>query len=49
MELEACLEAYATAADAKNGPLATILIILTKGSHPIEQGGKTSGRSSKLR
>ena len=43
------LEAYANAADAKNGAISIIDNFVAKGSHPIEQGGKTlSGRSFKI-
>jgi len=35
------LQAYATAADAKNGAISIIDNFVAKGSHPIEQGGKT--------
>ena len=35
------LEAYANAADAKNGAISIIDNFVAKGSHPIGQGGKT--------
>ena len=35
------MEAYANAADAKNGAISIIDNFVAKGSHPIEQGGKT--------
>ena len=33
------MEAYATAADAKNGSISIIDNFVAKGSYPIEQGG----------